>query len=54
LMSNKDILCSMWGWSHGSPHVYCFVGGLVPGSSRGSGWLILLFLLRGCKSLQIL
>ena len=45
LMSNKVILCYIYSWSHGSLHVYSLVGGLVPGSSGGSGWLILLFLL---------
>ena len=37
LMSNKAILCYICGWSHGSLHVYSFVGaGLrlsCPGSS---------------------
>jgi hypothetical protein len=51
-ISNKAILCYICGWSHGSLHVYFLVGGLVPGSSAGSGWLILLFLW-GCKSLQL-
>jgi hypothetical protein len=49
LMTNKAILCYIWGGSHGSLHVYTLVGGLVPGSSGGSGWLILLFFLWGCK-----
>jgi hypothetical protein len=49
LMSNKAILCYIGGWSHGSLHVYYLVGGLVPVSSWGSGWLILLFFLWGCK-----
>jgi hypothetical protein len=35
----------------GSLHVYSLVGGLVPGSCGGSGWLILLFFLGGCKLL---
>ena len=30
------------------------VGGLVPGSSGVSGWLILLLFLWGCKQLQLL
>jgi hypothetical protein len=34
--------------------VYSLVGSLVPGSSGGSGWLILLFFLWGCKLLQLL
>jgi hypothetical protein len=33
------ILCYICGWSHGSLHVYCLVGNLVPESSGGSvGW----------------
>jgi hypothetical protein len=51
LMPDKDILCYICSWSHGSLHVYSLVGGLVPGSS---GWLILLFFLWGCKPLQLL
>jgi hypothetical protein len=35
-------------------HVYFLVGGLVPGSPGGTGWFILLFLLRGCKLVQFL
>ena len=49
LMTNKAILCYICSWSHG-----WLVGGLVPGSSGGSDWLILLFLLWGCKPLQLL
>jgi hypothetical protein len=37
--SHPLLLCS---WSHGSLHVYCLVGGPVPGSSRGSGLLTVL------------
>jgi len=33
------------GRRHGLPHVYSLVGGLVPGSSGGSGWLMMLFFL---------
>ena len=47
---DKATLC----WSHRFLHVYSFVGGLVPGSSRGSSWLILLFFLWGCKPLHLL
>jgi hypothetical protein len=36
------------------PFVYSLVSGLVPGSSLGSGWLILLSFLWGYKSLQLL
>ena len=53
-MPNKAILCYIFGWSHGSLHVYSLVGGLVPRSFRGSNWLILLFFLWGCKPLQLL
>ena len=53
LMANKAILCYICSWSHGSLHVYFLVGGLVPGSSRGTGWFIL-FLLWGCKPLNSL
>jgi hypothetical protein len=52
LMPDKAILCYICGWNHGSFHVYSLVGGLVLGSSGGSGWLILLFFLWGCKPLQ--
>jgi hypothetical protein len=34
--------------------VYSLVGGLVHGSSGGTGWFISLFLLWGCKPLQLL
>jgi hypothetical protein len=51
LMSDKAILCYICSWSHLSLHVYSLVGGLVPGNSGGSGWLILLFFLWGCKAL---
>jgi len=43
LMSDKAILCYICGWSQGFLHVYSLVGSLVPGSSGGSCWLILLF-----------
>jgi hypothetical protein len=43
-MSHKAIHCYTCNWSHGSLHVYPLVGGLVPGSSEGTGWFILLFL----------
>ena len=49
LMPDKAILCYICSWSH----VYSLFGGLVPGSSGGSGWLILFFLW-GCKPLQLL
>ena len=35
-------------------HVYSMVPSLVPGSSGGSGWLIVLFFLWGCKHLLLL
>jgi hypothetical protein len=52
LMPDKVILCYICSWSIGSLHVYFLVGGLVPGSSGWSGWLILLFFLWDCKLLQ--
>jgi hypothetical protein len=45
LIPDKAILCYICGWSHGSFYMYSLVGGLVPGSPGGSGWLILLFFL---------
>jgi hypothetical protein len=45
-MPSKAILCYICGWSHGSLHVYSWVGALVPGSSGGAGgggkgvWLV--------------
>jgi len=44
VMPDKEILCYISNWSHGYPCVP-LVGVLVPGSSRRSGWLILLFFL---------
>ena len=49
-LSSHSYIC---GWSHGSLHVYTLVGSLVPGSSGGTGWSILLFLLWGCKPFQL-
>jgi hypothetical protein len=54
LMSHKAILCYLCGWSLESLHVHSLVGGLVPGSSGGTGWFIFLFLLWSCKPLQLL
>jgi hypothetical protein len=56
LMTNKAILCYIYicGWSHGSLHVYSLVVRLVPGSSKGTDWFLLLFLLWGFKPLQLL
>jgi hypothetical protein len=34
--------------------VFSLVGSLVPGNSEGTGWFVLLFLLWGCQSLQLL
>jgi hypothetical protein len=55
---NTIILCYICSCSHGPPHVYSLIGGLVPGrfflGGRGSDWLILLFFLWGCKPLQLL
>jgi hypothetical protein len=50
LMPKKAILCYIKSWNQGSLHVYSLVGGLVPGSSGGSSWLILLFFLWGYKT----
>jgi hypothetical protein len=50
LMLDKAILCYICSWSH----VYSFVDGLVPGSSEGSGWLILLFFLWNYNPPQVL
>jgi len=36
----RPFLCYKSCWSHGSLHVYSLVGGLVPGSSGTSAWLI--------------
>jgi hypothetical protein len=54
LMSIRAIFCYICSRSHGFLHVYSLVDGLVPGSSGGTGWYILLFVLRGCKLLQLL
>jgi hypothetical protein len=54
LMSNKAILCYIFGWRYEPLLVYSLVSGLVPGNSGVTGWLILLFLLWGCKPLQLL
>ena len=53
-LTDKAILFYICGWSYGSLHVHSLVGGLVPGSSGGSGFLILLFFLWSCKPLQLL
>jgi hypothetical protein len=53
LIPDKAIFCYICSWSHGSLHVYSFVDGLVTGSSGSSGWLIMLFFLWGCRSLQL-
>jgi hypothetical protein len=49
-IDDKAILCYICSWSH----AYSFADSLVPGSSAGSGWLILLFFLWGSKVLQLL
>jgi hypothetical protein len=54
LMPDKAIPCYICNWSHVSLHVYSLVGGLVPGGSGVSGWLILWFFLWGRKPLQLL
>jgi hypothetical protein len=50
LMHDKAILCYICSWGH----LYSFIDGLVSWNSGGSDWLILLFFLWGCKSLQLL
>ena len=39
LIPDKAILCYICSWSHGRPHVYSLVVGLVPGSFGGGGGL---------------
>jgi hypothetical protein len=46
--------CLNWGSCLTSGYGYSLAGGLVLGSSGGSGWFILLFFLWGCKALQLL
>jgi hypothetical protein len=41
LLQDKAIFCYICSWNYGSLHVYSFIGGLVPGSSGTSVWLIL-------------
>jgi hypothetical protein len=54
-MSTKAILCYICSWSHGSLLVYSLVGGPWELSVWWStSWFILLFLLWGCKLLQLL
>ena len=40
LLPDKAVLCYICSWSHGSLCVYSLVGGLFPGTSQGSGWLM--------------
>ena len=54
LMPDKAILYYICSWSHRSLHMYSLFGGLVSGSSGGSGWLVLLFFLWGRKPLNLL
>jgi hypothetical protein len=51
--SDKAVLCYIFSRNHGPTHIYSLVGGLVPGSFGGSGYLILFFLW-GCSPLQFL
>jgi hypothetical protein len=48
-MADKAILCYIYSRSLWFLYVYSLVGGLVPGSSGRSGWLILLFFLELIK-----
>jgi hypothetical protein len=50
LMPNKVVLCYMCSRSHGLAHVYSLVGGLVPGSSEKSSFLITVVLPMGLQS----
>ena len=52
LMPDKAILCYICSWSHWPLLVSSLVDVLVPGSFRGSGWLILFFLW-DCKPLHL-
>jgi hypothetical protein len=55
LMSNKAILCHIWGRSHGSVHVYSLDGGPVPRRSGGvSGRSTLLFPPWACRPPQLI
>jgi hypothetical protein len=54
LMPGKTILYYICSWSHASLHVHPLIGCLAFGSSGRADWLILLFLLWGCKPLQVL
>jgi hypothetical protein len=45
----KAILCYICGWSHGSLHVYFLVGDLVPGSSEGV-WFVVVVLPMGLQT----
>jgi hypothetical protein len=51
MMPDNAVLCYICSGSHEPTHVYSLIGGLVPGSSRVSGWLIWLFFLWGCLTL---
>ena len=53
LMPDSIVLCYICNWSHGPTYEYSLVGDLDPGSSVGSGQLILLFFLWGCSPLQL-
>jgi hypothetical protein len=46
------IFCYICSWRNKSHLVLSLVGGLVPGSSGGTGLLILLILIWGCKPLS--
>jgi hypothetical protein len=51
LMPDKSILCYVYDWCHWYLQVYSLVVGL---DTWSSGWLILLFVQWGCKTLQLL
>ena len=49
LIPDKAVLCYICTWSHGPIPYTFFFDGLVPGRAWGSGYLILLLFLWGCK-----
>ena len=45
-MAKQAILCYICSQRHESHHMFSLIAGLVPGSSRGTGQFIMLFLLK--------
>ena len=54
LLTDKATLYYIFSWCHESLHVFSLVGSLVHGIYGDTGCFILLFLLWGCKLLQLL